>query len=397
MSGNTLARHGSVAPGRPDWKRAPSVEFSFKTTVVTSRDGTEQRSAIRNTARVAMTVELLAWGPELHRVKADLLTDPLTKFHYATAWRQTALATDAMAAADSITVAEVPFWLVAGCPLVLRTPTDEQAVKVVGVAGSAITLDAPVAVDMLAGAKVYHAYTAPFEDSVSFKAVTAGIFSGAVTANAVPGSDPQPTPALALDVFEGDVVFPHKPNWRDRPQIKIGQGREVFDPGSGLIDEFSPTGHTHIDARFLFSKIGAAEAEKLIGFWVDRKGKRGQFRVPTFVQDFDVTQVEIAGTSTFRVRGEDFLPAYRFSDTYNVVALRGADNSLELQRIASMSVVGGDTEITFTQPWSQAITPFSRLHWCPLSRFGSDKLRVEWETAELADMTMTFKTLREET
>jgi len=48
-----LDRNALIAVTRPNWSQPVRVEYTFKTSIFTARDGTEQRSAQRRPARMA--------------------------------------------------------------------------------------------------------------------------------------------------------------------------------------------------------------------------------------------------------------------------------------------------------------------------------------------------------
>ena len=67
-----LTRNARILPLRADWSTEVLAEYSFKTEIFTSRDGTEQRTARRQIARQATEVASTLRRDAAARIEADL-------------------------------------------------------------------------------------------------------------------------------------------------------------------------------------------------------------------------------------------------------------------------------------------------------------------------------------
>lgn len=390
-------RYGGVAGPRPNWNRPVELKFEFRTGVNVSRDGTEQRWAMRQTARVSLAYGAMFTQPEVMRLQADVESGQGgTIFTVPGAFRSVALAVDADATDTTIEIDEAAFWIGEGGSLVIEDATTVEAVQVQSIAGTTVTLEDPLNASFLAGTRVVAGFRSRMQDKISLTANTDSVWDGFFTWDVDPGSDPQLTPAASPTLFEDVEVFLTKPNYREAPKIEFEAMQEIMDVGHGLISVSSPWSFNPRTEQLLFSALNRTRAEDLIGFFIRQKGKRGSFWMPTWTHDIAPAQAETSGSFDITVAGSDFDEAFSGSSTYNVVAAMWADGTVELNRVASMTVSSGDTVVTFESAWSQAITTSTVFCWCPRVRFVADDLDVRWFTSTVAEMQFNVRQIPNE-
>lgn len=387
-------RIGRIPAFEPNWNQAPKVVYEFKTAVVESYDGTEQRSAIRQTPRVSLSYAFLGTAERANRHLADLATGWDIPFVVPMRWRKTR--TTALLGINTLTLETVPFWCVPGARLVVVSETHEEAIEVASVDGSTITAAALIDGAFPVGSSVYPAFLARVEEKSSFSTPTAAVIQGDLSFDFLPGQNVIAAPAIAPAQFEGFDVFDAAPNWQASPRLGMEIARREFDPGFGRTFVDTPIPFHYRTDQFAFRKFSAAAVEDLIAFFLRQLGKRGQFWVPTRQKDIVAAEPVSAGATTLVVAGADFHAAFAGHKVYNVAAQR-VGTTYQPVRIASVAINGGgDSEITFAAPLPEAVPAGGALSWCPLRRFATDRLEVEWITSEIAEATMAFRTLPNE-
>lgn len=391
----TPTRYGRVAPTLADWRRPVEVTFEFKTDIITSRQGYEQRAAMRENARVTIQQQSILVQEEAKRFLGDVAQKQEIPFVLPVDWRRVVLTAPAAPGATTVTVDAVPFWLVAGSHLVLFGAGTVESAVVQSVAGNVVTLTAALSGTYVSGDHAKGAYSARAQGEVSFRAETNNLWRGTITYEVEPGSDPQAVPTASPETFEGREVFLTAPNWRTRPRLSLKQRREIVDSGRGTIDVGSPTGRSEMELRLLYSGLVPGSAEDLIAFFLRQKGKRGEFWMPTWQQDIPNGTGSLGG-SVLSITGQEAYFAYADSDVFNVLIAHYADGSHQINRVNDVLVNGLDTEFSMASPWAQAVDATTRLSWCPLWRFATDRLEVERITAGVAEMNFTVTTLRNE-
>lgn len=390
-------RIGRIIAARPNWSNPVTVEFQFKTNVLVARDGAEQRESMRQTARVALTYGTILDRAAMRRHMADLAEGQHLPFAVPSEWRRATLTVATVGGETVISLDGTPFWMVAGADLVVSDGSIAELVTVASVGVGSVTLVSPITTAFGSGADVFHAYSARVPDSANFRAVTDRTRTTTLRLDVDPVSDPQPLMPATPATFEGRELFLVRPNWRDEPQVTYSQDREVVDSDVGLIEVGTPRVDHTLVLQLGFTRITADDAESLIAIFLRMKGRRGSFWMPTWQQDIAPRVTAIAASSSLEVEGSDFLAAYGTSQVYNVLMVLWPDGSYQVNRVASLALdVSLNTVLTMTDPWAFDVDAAAQVMWCPLWRFASDVLEVEWQTTRVAEMTMAMQTLSNE-
>lgn len=386
-------RVGDVAPVTPNWQREVEVEHAFLTEIRTSRDGTEQRDALRTSARVAVNFNIAVAEARAQRVMQDILRNQTDPWLLPLSVRQTPLAAPAQIADGAIEVADpAPWWAVVGARLVLQGATQE-AVEVAAVVGGLIYLTEPLTAAHEAGTRVQFAYRVRFPDSLRFRAETPGTFTAAVRMEGDPARNVQPAFGTPDGTYAGLELFLRKPNWSDRMDITISREREVADFTFGRISAASPVDFSVVDRRVAVYGFDAARVEGVLGLFLRMKGRRGSFWAPSWTADARPRGAVDPGATFYEIDGDEFAAAYAGSRTHNRLICFFPDGSHQINALSSISTVAGRSRLTFTGAWTRALGPESRIHWLLRSRFAGDTLTQVWSTATVAKTQFSLLSL----
>lgn len=380
-------RSGLIPITTPNWKSNVGVDYEFKTTVAASQNGTEQRRALRQTPRVSYEFSTILTEAGVHRHMADLAASQDSLFTVPTPWRWTRIAGITGAV---VTLAEVPFWVQAGVRLILESATQQEIVTVASVSGSDVTLSAEPGYSFAANDRLWHAGLARAQDKVTLAAQTNTVFDGQVSFALDPGADPLVLPTLARSMHEGKDILAIRPNWQSAPRFEIATSRDLVDFGRGVIGDYNALPYHSRTLRLGYTFTDPRAAEEFLAFFCLCQGKRASFWMPTWTADLTTTNtvarnIEVAGT--------DIYDAYNGSPVYNAIYWAG-----QVNRVSSMEVInsGADTRLVMADSWSNTIPAGTRLSWCPLWRWATDKLTFEWETNGVAEVSTAFQTLPNE-
>ncbi len=390
----TLNRNGPIAVTRPNWSRPLGVEYSFKTSIFTSRAGIEQREAMRQTARLALKFTTALSRAGLTRLHADLVEGQHQPTLVRAEWRRVKLTADHTAGGTQVEVSAAPAWLVAGIDVILTTETHEDHFTVSSVSGTTVTLGSVTVRDYSAGAKLHPAYWTRASDKIDLRASTDMVWQGNIRFDVTPGAATEVYAKAGGYAFGCREVFLQKPNWRDQPRLTFTQERDVFDPGIGLIDVVAPHLGDHQTMRLGYTGLTAEDAEGLIEFFQRMKGRRGSFWMPTWQRDVQPSATPLAPTDQFQVDGQDFRDAYSGHPIFNTMIAFWEDGSFQINRLTGISGAADSTDSTveFRNDWVNPINESTKIMWMPLWRFDSDTLDVRWLTDEVAEMQFVVKT-----
>lgn len=390
-----VQRIGRIAASTPNWRTAVSVSYEFDTVVMTSRDGTEQREARRQTARVDLNFRSWFRPDAATRMLADIHKDQNEPFVLPVTWRTARIDVGCAIGESAIYLdGNAPFWAVPGTAVILFNGQAYEVSEIEAVDADEILLFDPVASEQVSGGTITFAYRARAQDTIDFVAETTDLLEATLKFDVVPGSDTQVYPQRSDVLFEGLPVFLEKPNWNGPPRIKITEEREIVDAGFGVSAVGTPVAYSTMQNRLTFNPRTREATELMIAHFLWAKGRRGSFFMPTWQRDLRIIGAgALATESAFTVEGADVHAGYAGSPVYNMVMVTFPDGQYQVNRIASMALDTGNTVVTFVDPWEQDLPATCRVSWCPLVRSTVDRLEVNWLTTDVAEIEMTIQTL----
>lgn len=392
---NLLARTGLIAVPRPNWSGGYNVSYSFKTGFFVSANGKERREALRQTGRQNISFDTLLTLAEINRVQRDLALAQNRNFLARSEVDRLEVAAGNVAGNTVLTMSEIPSWALPGEKMILTTATNEVAVEIFSVSGDIVTLVDPLPLDIETGTVAHRAYTVRMTTNAAFRVQTSNVWTGSVTFEVEPGLHAQPASAHTGLTFEGKEVFLTKPNWIDTPQVAFADQRDEFDPGRGR--RFDTTQHLtgSQTLRFGYTGLNRAASDDLVDFFLRQKGQRGSFWMPTRNQDLTPATTAVPGSSVFSVAGSEFGEAYTDHPVYNVMIAFFDDGNVQINRVADITT-DTDSTITFTDNWTHAVGPSTRVMWLPRWRHLSDTLDLRWLTRTVAETQFVVKTIYNE-
>lgn len=380
-----------------DWQATLSVEHEAKTAIKTSRNGKEQRSAVRQEPRKALEFSISAHGDARRTLMR--LTDAYLGHPWIVAdeSRSFSYPNGLGAGATALTPPEVTSWMVAGRPLVIDRAGVRARVTIDSVAGGNLNLGA-VQAAMPPGTKVFCAYYARLED-FSITEETDNVTTASVRFNAEPGAEANPFEGSgeAGDLFNGREVFALTPNWSTRPRIDVSFLAERMDHGRGVSAVIYPVAFGSRQRQANFMARTRADAEALREFFWRMQGRRGEFYAPTGSHDLPMKAAVLSGGNTFRVAGTEVATAYGASTVFKAVQVRLKNGTVLNRKITTLAANAGDSLFTLDGTWGIAIAPADvrSISWLPVWRLASDSFTIEWLTDSVAQAQLTMTTLED--
>jgi hypothetical protein len=319
-------------PYAPDWVRTFDVNRSYLTDIVTSRDNTEQRRALRDQPRLSATYQTTLSGSD--RQAAD---------HHMRAWqnepvvvpdfaRWARLTGSSSGGSSALTISPMPAWVAAGQPLVLCKSGVQEEVIVDSAGGSTLN-------------------------------------------------------SIEVFTLEPDYVSP--------PSISDIWPVEEIDYGRGRTAQFRPVDRYARGAQYMFSGLDVATATELEQFFDRMKGRRTAFYLPTGEKDFTLAASAGSGASAFTASGSALASDFGSTD-YSIVnegvAVFLTDGSALYRRISDISASGGNSVVTVGSSWGVAISTanVARISRMPLTRFDADDMTTSWRTPLSASAQLPF-------
>lgn len=386
-----------IWPITHNWKGGVKETLQFKTEVFRSRDGTEQRRALRTTPRRSVSLDVIADGDKRRDMEGLLNAARGGDFHMADPLEFVRTTSALPASATTFTVASVPAWLVVGASIALVSRRRVHEVTVASVSGTTVDLVAPAGVAIAAGAKLHPLVLGRLSSDARATMVTESIGTLSEQFDVLPTTEPldEGSPDFG-NWYRGREIFMQRLNWRTPPRVTFGDGAETVDYGRGRIARILPLDFTTRSRQALHTMRSAAAVNALKQFFVRQKGQRGDFYTPTWTDDIPMAAVT-EGSSTMLVPGRGLFDGYANDPVYRNILILMTSGFYVCRTISSITLSGGNSLLTFDLPWAYDLAPqdVRRICWMPVSRFAADTLTINWPTAEVAETTVTIMSLLE--
>lgn len=388
-------RTNDVISARPNWTSPVTETHEFRTTITTSRDGSEQRAALRQTPRLRVEFSADQFDYSARRLMIDASRFPTdSTFVLPSRTRKVTLDGDHGAGVLMLHFSgDTPWWLAEGQRLVVETDTQEEALAVTLVGAGEIIIAEATTFDLTDGAAIYLAYDARFAAKTTQRSQVSSHRGGPLSFEVDPGSVPEVLPTHeVLASHEGYAVFLEKPDWRKVPATQIHDLREMIDPGYGRVEATAHPADRTLRETLTFTEITQASVDALLGFFTRCRGQQACFWLPSGRDDLELASQSDAATSTLLVDGLDVSLLFG-SRVHTTVMVTWPDGRMQLNRIDGMALAGANTLLTVRDEWARDVTSAERIEWAFLARFATDNFETKWLTDSVAEMSLPFHIL----
>lgn len=391
----------SVWPFRPNWKDNIRLNYEFKTDIITSQSGREQRRALREDARKDWEFSALVYRTAYREKMAQVTSRFDSDYYFANPVYKARLNAAAAAGVSVLSVASVPDWLVEGVVAVLLAGSVAEAVLISEIDGTDITIAGIVMNAWASGTRLHLAETIKTDVALKTTAETADVITlkNALLVDVL--NEDYSGESVAGTTFNGREMFLKSPNWRGGIGIDFESDRNDVDYGSGLRDVFSPVPFLQRDSKATFVGRTLAETEEVINLFKRMKGRRGEFYMPTGMVDLIAASSLVSGQATLTVAGRYAAMAFNNSGGVDSALVLKAllvylrDGTTLPRLISSVARSGENSVFTLSTTWPSTITVASilKISFLPVVRFATDALQIDFETDTVAQFDITVHAL----
>lgn len=391
-------RRAKIWPFAPNWSDPVDVELEFRTDVTTSRSGREQRRALRRTPRRTISYKVTIADEDMrgfNRLMATwqsrpmLMPDPV-RFTYCP---------DGMPSNGTVVrVDSVPAWLTTGRTVVLEASGESElyVVSEIDSGTGYITLDSGASHAWPAGTKMRLAVSGLLSGNLRARHPISRVTEFTVTFAVDPGSEPIDEGDPGTARLNGREVLLAKPNWGETVESTFIWAPEQIDFGFGTIQSSNPRAYGLMARRAVF----LATSRDLEQFFCRQRGQRGEFLMPTWLNDLPLKETAVGGTTFFRVAGSETFDDYAGHPVYKAIAVILSNGDHVYREVTGITVdtaPDGSTDsiVTVDKAWSTDITvdDVAMVSWMPVNRFATDQVTFEWLTDGLMQVNLPVQTL----
>ncbi len=383
-----------------EWSQGYEEEISFRTEIIISRNGTEQRIAQRINPRVHYSFAS-SLRTERAREAVQRASYRQGDLYFVQHPRDPARLSAAVTAGDtSIQIAgAMPSWAFSGAFVVFEGKDGATAMNaIVRTDGNTAYLESGIARSFPLGTPIRQAVEGRFDGAAQIKMLTNRVatldteFDGDPIYTAHRDYGAAPETIGALEYF--DVA----PNWSDGIELAFEQESEVLDLNRGAIDVIFPIKHTPRQMEALFSCDTPEKLDRVLGLFYRCRGRRKAFYMPLWVDELRPLGNTLDTSTTMTFAGPEIAEVYANSLTYSKLLIRRFGKADVVVDVDSTYVDGaGNSVIVLTEAVTEDILldDIMNINWIALVRLSSDRLTLDWITGSVAQIYLNVMTLEE--
>lgn len=390
-------------PFKPNWSTPWSATYEWKTDIISSRNGTEQRRATRVAPRRSLSFANVV-RPEA-QIEFKRMISRRSKGTFAVADPTThVLVSVPVSNQDSAILTAVPWWVAPDKYVVFEYGEQRVRRQVKEVDGPNVTFWLTDGLSWPAGTRVYPGLVCELPDEFSTTRRSQRVSSYNVTFEVVPGSSPLESLGTPFELFDGREVLPFRHNWTENQTLVFLRPSELVGFPYGVQDRFYPAPTPRFRVQLTTSFKSSAEAATLRQFATRMRGRQGEFYMSLGTDDL-VPHLDLlpnVDTQYLRTEGSaDFL-AYRENETARAIEVVLFDGTVLRRVIDSVEYVddmqGESTQFNLRGQWPYTIllADIQKVSFLHVWRLSSDTYDESWDTSSVCRVQINFETLKRE-
>lgn len=385
----------------PDWSEPIVDKYEWLTQIIESENGIERRHRLRTNPRRSIEYQMLMDQTEKRWLERYFWTWKGRAFAVPI-WqdcKKTTTLTGIGALQIDMDTTDYTSFKDGGIAILVNDYDDSEAVEIVSVNPTSLTLIRGTAGTWPIGSRIYPSQTGRMVDTISMSQPTADVTIGQirfelVDNTALPAVD-SPTP------YQGDFILERAPNrasdldvsWQSKyGLVDFSIAQPFVDDRAGFPDQVT---------RLNFAEGGRAN----IWFWMEwimaRAGKWSKFWMPSQSVDFVVvTDIDFNDTA-IEVIDTQYRDFYNFSAGKSEIAIFTRDGNVYYRSISSaqekappgsgIELIGIDTQLGI----DYAVDEVKQVSFLHPVRMDSDTVEINWHTQEMAEINFNTRVIVE--
>lgn len=384
-------------PYPPNWGETFKATYRFKTEVISSFGGKEQRIAGRFEPRVELEFDGIALPREFQAVQRTLherQNEEIVMPFWARYVRTTSQINSGSVSFD---VPEVKPWMVAGAHMCFTHGREAESVKIASSSGTTITLESGVTKDWPVRTKLCEGFPGHLDDRLRQTLRTDRVGELTIGFQATPGATPAPGLSGAQLTLDSLDIFDFPINWGDTPRFDHEVFRETVDYGYGVYEHQKPIPFPTATREMRVHRFSSEELLRLEQFFRRCRGSQKEFYATSQIEDFTASGQLSSGSTDLILSGVDAASYLQNNVINRAVHVRTRYGNLYRQ-ITGVVASGSETIVTLRNPWTTtiALADIKRVSVLNVVRFASDAMTIEWTTPEVGNAKISLQTLEDQ-
>lgn len=397
---NIVGKRAFIFPFPPNYRDEITESLEWKSDIIRSRSGHEQRRAIRTKPRRQFEYSYTL-GKEDNQRLQNILWGWQNRVFALPVWTDKLITTSPINIGDIvINLDTTNFSYKAGDSLILYKDADDFEVAEILSIGSTITLVRAVTKNWPTNSKVFPIIEAHMPVSSPVKRLTGSVTEGVATFITDPSVvDPYIPTGGSFVSYDGLEIITIQPNWINDLDNTFEFPFDTLDYESGSVQWQSSEDYSFNTRRYSWLLKNRQAIKEFRQFLGRRRGMVKTFWVPTWTEDFTVVQTVGAGDSSIVVQDNGYADLIKANPAHNRIMIR-LTNGITYYRKINDAIIGpGNKQITLTLDNSLGVSytvdKFIAIHMIDRCRLATDKVSLQWKTNSTVVIETTFTTVIE--
>lgn len=390
-----MAEHIEVFNHPHNWSSPVTENYEFKTDIVTSQSGREQRRSLRRNPRLAIETRINPVGASLIKLRRQLTFWGQYPFWQPDWVRRAPAASTVSVGVSSIQISSPLRGARVGMKVIIDMPSGSATTyTLTEVTATSLRLSGPVLELIPAGTMVHLAYQGYIPSGQQGQLVTDRVSTMITRFEADPTEILPIDAAVAGQTFSGLEVVTLRPNWQNT--VDLSHDYEVYDVdnGRGVKQRYHPVSYNRPTTKWMMRNMDAARSEAVLQFFTRMKGRLRVCYLPSLIDDLPPMAPLAKNSDKFKVEGLDAMQ-YWDGAVQRAIRVEGADGTIWYRRVVSMAQATADTEVRVDTPWPSNLA-VKQISWMARCRLASDLLVLSWLSDTISECDLSF-TLLEDT
>jgi len=379
-----------VFPYEPE---TPVVEtMNWVTDVLESRDGTEQRRALRETPRLVFDMQIFVHAHERRKLTTTVLGGQNLALGLPLWWNMSRLTSDAAISDTTINVNTTQYrdYRVDGLAVLLNDVDDFEALQIQSFTNNTITFSSPLTKSFLKGsARVMPVSIGYLNGVIRRTRFRTDLERWSISFRVLDNKADYASTAAWSDYNDGTTtrVLLDTPNYVDGPSIQESVTRtiQIIDADQvGVQTQFTYQDISRIQSQWGHITTDQQSQWELRQLLYALRGRQVSFWLPTFAEDIEPVNVGLSALSNaMEFKNIGYTVQINGVQPRQSIRLTLTDGTVLIRKITSSTEVSASVEsITVDSNWGVNATPeeIRRIEFVEPHRFNADSIEVYYRT-----------------
>ncbi|KGK24506.1 hypothetical protein [Pseudomonas plecoglossicida] len=383
-----------VMPEHIDWSTQPEMRVQYLTEVIESFDGTEQRIALRDTPRVALSYMYSMTDEQQYLFDNKIATS--TGSMIVPLWPlQCQLSRSVLAGDASVALETINAHVMASDTLVISERDESEIVSVESITDRVVTLKTLAKKTFSTNAVVIPARIAYPSDESNSTSLLRGFDQHTITFDLDETQILKPAPVDDFERLNARPIFPFRPDRSKDVTTQYNRLRETLDPLIGARSIYDRARGTVKILGQTFTFFSEVERQRFEDFAELMNGAQGEFYIEGPGQAFELSEDVVAPTYKLKIKSSGYINFANSNSLAQIVAIKLYDGTTIYRTILSATTSPDGTETITTKESTAALKQVDIETIVPLylARFDSDEFRYIFDTNEVSTITKNIRQL----